>query len=110
MIYGNLCSLVIVGNLLCQPQGDVPWCGIQIRSKQATGYDPLQISNNRLHGNPGHTAENTGIEVNAASAGVLDGNLISEVDTGVRLGKDASGWLRGQYLCRRRMGVPTNLF
>jgi hypothetical protein len=59
---------------------------------QRTGNDDLlQISNNILHGNPGHKAENTGIEVNAASPGVLDGNFISAVDTSIRLGKEASG-------------------
>jgi len=86
----NLLQPLIIGNLLYQPQGDGPWCGIQIRSKRATGYDLLQISNNILHGHPAHKAENTGIEVTAASAGVLDGNIFSAVDTGIRLGKDAS--------------------
>lgn len=87
----NLLQPIISGNLLYQSGNEGSWCGIQIRSKQATGYDLLQISNNILHGDPSHKAENTGIEVNAASAGVLDGNIFSEVDTGIRLGKDASG-------------------
>lgn len=86
----NLLQPVIVGNLLYQPQGGGSWCGVQIRSKRSTGYDLLQISNNILHGHPEHEADNTGIEVNAASAGVLDGNIFSAVDTGIRLGKDAS--------------------
>ena len=86
----NLLQPVIVGNLLYQPKSKGRWWGIQIRSEQATGFDLLQISNNILHGHPEHTAENTGIEVNAASAGVLDGNIFSEVDAGFRLGKNAS--------------------
>lgn len=85
----NLLQPVIVGNLLYQPQGPMPWHGIQLRSKQTTGYDLLQISNNTLHGHPAHKVENTGIAVNAASAGVLDGNIFSAVDIGIRLGKDA---------------------
>lgn len=86
----NLLQPVIVGNLLYQPKGGGEWRGIHIRNQQATGFDLLQISNNILHGHPEHTAGNTGIEVNAASAGVLDGNIFSEVDTGIRLGKNAS--------------------
>jgi hypothetical protein len=87
----NLLQPLIIGNLLYQGGSAEPWCGIQIRSKRATGYDLLQISNNILHGDPTHKAQNTGIEVNAASAGVLDANIFSAVDTGIRLGKDASG-------------------
>ncbi len=86
----NLLQPLIVGNLLYQAPSDTAWWGIQFRSKQATGYDLLQISSNILHGHPDHKGESTGIEVNAASAGVLDGNIFSAVKTGIRLGKDAS--------------------
>ncbi len=85
----HLLQPIITANLLYQADPEVPWTGIDIRTTRPTGYDLLQISNNTLHGDPLHTVPNTGISVEAGSAGVLNGDLFSCVDTGIRLGKNA---------------------
>lgn len=86
----NILQPVITGNLLYQAGGKQAWTGIDIITERATPYDLLQISNNTLHGNPNHTEPNTGISIMAGSGGVINANVFSAVDTGIRLGKQAA--------------------
>lgn len=86
----NLLQPIITGNLFYQADSDTPWTGLAILPEKPTSYDLLQISNNTFHGDPKHTAANIGLDIHAASSGVISGNIFSALDTGIRLGKQAA--------------------
>ena len=86
----NLLQPVITGNLLYQAGSDTTWTGIDVTTPRSTAYDLIQISNNTFHGNPKHTVPNTGISIQAASAGAINANVFSALDVGIRLGKETT--------------------
>ena len=103
----NLLQPVITGNLLYQAGTDKEWKGIDITTERATNYDLLQISNNIFHGNPKHTVPNTGISINAGSAGVINANVFSALDVGIKLGEKAKDLEPSNNVFK---GVPKTLF
>ncbi len=86
----HLLQALITGNLFYQADPKLPWSGITIRTARPTAYDLHQISNNTFHGHPKHSENNTGLDIAAASSAVIAGNIFSALDTGIRLGQQAT--------------------
>ena len=74
-------------NLLYQC-GDDDWTGIKLSANVAMPYDLGQISHNTIQGFS--NSSRTGIVVTNCSGGVIQGNVISYVDTGIWLQKGTS--------------------
>jgi len=83
----NLLQPIITGNLLYQC-GDDDWTGIKLSANVAMPYDLGQISHNTIQGFS--NSSRTGIVVTNCSGGVIQGNVISYVDTGIWLQKGTS--------------------
>lgn len=78
----NLLQPIITGNLLYQ-HGEGNWTGIWLSGDRSTPFDLIQIAQNIIHGFSG--GPKNGIVVTNRTGGVIQGNVIHNVDTGIWL-------------------------
>jgi hypothetical protein len=85
----NLLQPLITGNLLYQ-HGPGHWVGIWLTGMEPTPYDLIQVAHNTIHGFSSPGLPRNGIVVTRRSGGLIQGNVIHNVDTGIWLQEGTS--------------------
>jgi hypothetical protein len=88
----NLIQPIIMGNLLYQAGRAEAWAGIRLSADASSIYDLLQVSHNTIHGFPREGAKTTtGILIANRTGGVVQGNIIRDVQVGISLDEKSGG-------------------
>ncbi len=90
ILASNLLQPFITGNLLYQ-FGQRDWTGIWLKGDEGSNTNLLQISGNTIHGFSKGTSPKNGIVLSGMSGGIVCGNQIHNVDTGIWLQEGTSG-------------------
>lgn len=84
----NLIQPLISGNLLYQSGKAEEWAGIRLSADSSSIYDLLQVTHNTIHGFPRENVKaTTGIVIENRTGGIVQGNIIRDVQTGIVLDK-----------------------